>query len=153
MGKTINQLTQITEVADNDELAIYDVSVNDTKKTSVQNMVAGRISSAIGNAQSYSTEETLTGGTWVDGKPIYRKVLTGLNFGSDSGSWKNAGATVSSAESLIKGTVIRTQYNDILTSINVRIIPSTGVVQYYSVGTTFGGADIIILEYTKATTV
>lgn len=24
---------------------------------------------------SYSTEETLTGGTWIDGKPIYRKVI------------------------------------------------------------------------------
>jgi hypothetical protein len=24
--------------------------------------------------ESYSTEETLTGGTWIDGKPIYRKV-------------------------------------------------------------------------------
>lgn len=26
-------------------------------------------------SNSYSTEETLTGGTWVDGKPIYRKVF------------------------------------------------------------------------------
>ena len=24
---------------------------------------------------SYSTNETLTGGTWIDGKPIYRKVF------------------------------------------------------------------------------
>lgn len=28
-------------------------------------------------AQSYSTTETLTGGKWIDGKPIYRKVVTG----------------------------------------------------------------------------
>ena len=27
---------------------------------------------------SYSTTETLTGGTWIDGKPIYRKVIEGL---------------------------------------------------------------------------
>ena len=26
---------------------------------------------------SYSTEETLTGGTWIDGKPIYRKTYSG----------------------------------------------------------------------------
>lgn len=32
---------------------------------------------------SYSTEETLTGGTWIDGKPIYRKVLTGLGNTGD----------------------------------------------------------------------
>lgn len=24
---------------------------------------------------NYSTEETLTGGTWIDSKPIYRQVL------------------------------------------------------------------------------
>ena len=26
-------------------------------------------------AENYSTTETLTGGTWIDGKPIYRKVI------------------------------------------------------------------------------
>lgn len=30
----------------------------------------------INNSNSYSTEETLTGGKWIDGKPIYRKVIT-----------------------------------------------------------------------------
>lgn len=30
----------------------------------------------ISESQSYSTTETKTGGTWVDGKPIYRKVIT-----------------------------------------------------------------------------
>jgi len=28
-------------------------------------------------SNSYSTDETLTGGTWIDGKPIYRRVVTG----------------------------------------------------------------------------
>ena len=28
-----------------------------------------------GGSNSYSQTETLTGGTWIDGKPIYRKVL------------------------------------------------------------------------------
>lgn len=31
---------------------------------------------------SYSTEETLTGGTWIDGKPIYRKVIPFTIVGS-----------------------------------------------------------------------
>lgn len=30
---------------------------------------------------SYSTTETLTGGTWIDGKPIYRKTFNLNNFG------------------------------------------------------------------------
>lgn len=29
---------------------------------------------------SYSTDETLTGGTWIDGKPIYRKVINLTNY-------------------------------------------------------------------------
>lgn len=32
-------------------------------------------SNAVSNALSYSTTEQLTGGKWIDGKPIYRKVL------------------------------------------------------------------------------
>ena len=32
--------------------------------------------SYVDKSNSYSTEETLTGGTWIDGKPIYRKVIT-----------------------------------------------------------------------------
>lgn len=32
-------------------------------------------SNAVANALSYSTDETFTGGYWIDGKPIYRKVI------------------------------------------------------------------------------
>lgn len=37
-------------------------------------------------SQSYSTEETLTGGTWVDGKPTYKLTITGLNI-NVNGTW------------------------------------------------------------------
>jgi len=45
--------------------------------------------SYVDKANSYSTDETLTDGTWIDGKPIYRRVVTGqailddLNIGFD----------------------------------------------------------------------
>ena len=32
------------------------------------------------DAVSYSTDEIKTGGTWIDGKPIYRKVFTNVDF-------------------------------------------------------------------------
>ena len=32
-------------------------------------------SNAVADSLSYSTQEVKTGGTWIDGKPIYRKVL------------------------------------------------------------------------------
>lgn len=42
-------------------------------------------SNAVTNSLSYSTEETLTGGTWIDGKPIYRKVYRGVTDGVSLG--------------------------------------------------------------------
>jgi len=33
------------------------------------------VEQSVAQGQSYSTQETLTGGTWIDGKPIYRKVV------------------------------------------------------------------------------
>ena len=33
-------------------------------------------------AESYSTEEVCTGGTWVDGKPLYRKTFVFTSMGS-----------------------------------------------------------------------
>ena len=36
-------------------------------------------SNAVANALSYSTDETPTGGKWIDGKPIYRRTFTGTS--------------------------------------------------------------------------
>lgn len=59
-------------------------------------------SNAVAESLSYSTEEMATGGKWIDGKPIYRKVFTVTN--------------TSSAE-ITMGTI--TSYNWI---VNVRVI-------------------------------
>ena len=39
-------------------------------------------SNAVASALSYSTTEQATGGKWIDGKPIYRKVFTVTNTSS-----------------------------------------------------------------------
>jgi hypothetical protein len=52
------------------------------------NGTAGNPLSAEGYNGSYSTTETLTGGTWIDGKPIYRKVLP-YTFDSDGIGYLN----------------------------------------------------------------
>ena len=41
-----------------------------------QDNVLTDVKNYVDNSNSYSTEEIKTGGTWIDGKPIYRKVLT-----------------------------------------------------------------------------
>lgn len=43
-------------------------------------------------ALSYSTDETLTGGTWIDGKPIYRKVIPAFRNGSWTSNWSTTQA-------------------------------------------------------------
>ena len=42
-----------------------------------QDNVLNDVKDYVDNSNSYSTEEVKTGGTWIDGKPIYRKVLFG----------------------------------------------------------------------------
>ena len=40
-----------------------------------QDNVLRDVKDYVDNSNSYSTEEVKTGGTWIDGKPIYRKIL------------------------------------------------------------------------------
>lgn len=65
MNKTIHELNSLSQAEATDELIIYDVSEGESKKIQVQNL----------NNPNYSTTEQKTGGTWIDGKPIYRKVV------------------------------------------------------------------------------
>ena len=41
-----------------------------------QDNVLNDVKGYVDNSNSYSTNEVKTGGTWIDGKPIYRKVIT-----------------------------------------------------------------------------
>lgn len=71
-----------------------DISDEDTFLVTVKNFVQEK--------NSYSTTEMLTGGKWIDGKPIYRKVF-------DNGSWaSNLSINVSSLniDTLVKSEVI-----------------------------------------------
>ena len=44
-----------------------------------QENVLNDVKDYVDNSNSYSTEEVKTGGTWIDGKPIYRKTWIGKN--------------------------------------------------------------------------
>lgn len=45
-----------------------------------QDNVLNNVKDYVDNSNSYSTEEVKTGGTWIDGKPIYRKTLVFTNI-------------------------------------------------------------------------
>lgn len=59
----VTEMTEATQINDNDLLMI--VQNEKSKKAKVSTI----------KKQEYSTEEVNTGNTWIDGKPIYRKVI------------------------------------------------------------------------------
>ena len=67
----------------------------------------------INKINTYSTDEVRCG-TWIDGRPIYRKVFTGLNGLPSSASQKSWGSTV-------------TGLNNVDNVINIRGFASNGI--------------------------
>lgn len=111
---------------------------------------------AVKTALSYSTEETLTGGTWIDGKPIYRKSYYNAT------NWAN-------------GDIVDTLANvkDVVNLISISRTANNEVYQNYSDGSSRNDATFnfsngnliarrgaalvstypasIVIEYTKTT--
>ena len=100
----------------------------------------------------YSTNEVKTNKVWIDGKPIYRKVLTGsIGTGSDNRidvSGLSISATVNISGGINTGTTFipfgygtsESDYVNIYQSVNQLVIQ-----------TAFAGTYYITLEYTKTT--
>ena len=106
---------------------------------------------------TYSTEETLTGKTWIDGKPIYRCVIPFLNKQTvnSSGSTLTVGTALpsnlpfgnfSNISNFINGFIYRNNVNTI-TPLAVRYNSQTQITVFSIDG--LGDTDGIILEYTK----
>lgn len=93
----------------------------------------------------YSTEEKIVG-TWIDGKPIYRIVLTNTEIiVGDQVLWGGLQSTVASLniDNCIECKGITTNGFR-----HIQFLPNDGFIAYYS-GIERGGK--IILEYTKTT--
>ena len=148
MNKTIHELNSLAQAQADDELIIYDVSEGESKKIQVQAL----------NNPNYSTEETLTGGKWIDGKPIYRKCLTITNLIQET----NISVASLGIDSLIRinGTfedadnkvVIGNLYYDIYKFVGIYYRKSDNVIRIER-STDLSGTNttVIVLEYTKTT--
>lgn len=104
---------------------------------------------------SYSTTETVVG-TWVDGKPIYRKAWTNLNIGTTE---VNVG-TISDIDFPIDINAIISQYTTTSATTLSYVKPyvkSQAEIQirskniYCKSGSGFDRVNTIIIEYTKTT--
>ena len=103
---------------------------------------------SMGEFEKYSTNEVLTNKTWIDGKPIYRLVVTGLSFGAVTKSWTTTGYTLNDCDSLISGCAMRTSQRTVINEMVLRV--NNNVLQYYT-DSGWSDCDQVIIEYTKTT--
>lgn len=110
-------------------------------------------------SEYYSTNEVKTNKVWIDGKPIYRKVIT---FTTDevSGSWKNYSTGVSNLDKMIsiQATIERANYvNSVPYEENANGYIYMTYVKSSRALTCKVGSDltslpvVAIIEYTKTT--
>jgi hypothetical protein len=126
----------------------------------------GTGNSGAGAENVYSTEETVCG-TWIDGKPIYRKVISG-KLANDSGTallFANVsdlmidrvislGGNTFSNNNLLQMT-FQASYDaptGLKTAVNMLYNNETGEILYHFLDTSkyyYGHAAYVIIEYTK----
>lgn len=103
---------------------------------------------------SYSTEETLTGGTWIDGKPIYKRTWSFSSFSSTEGIIDSSGTydkIISQQGFMIIGSqIIPVAQNRSADGITLRI-PNTSQHNLAYIKTTGVSSADITIEYTKTT--
>ena len=127
-----------------------DISDQDTFLVTVKNFVEEK--------NSYSTTEMLTGGKWIDGKPIYRKCLTITNLIQESiisvaslgiDSLIRINGTFEDADNKV---VIGNVYYNIYKFVGIFYRKSDNVLKIER-STDLSGTNttVIVLEYTKTT--
>ena len=103
--------------------------------------------------EDYSTSETNTGKKWIDGKPIYRKVITGnvsdgsIAHGLSDVNFVNAyGYFIANSGAFMPLPTLRVNYNNYSVGLYVT---ATNIM--FDKGTDAAGTVYITLEYTKTT--
>ena len=102
----------------------------------------------VDSSNSYSTNEVKTGGTWIDGKPIYRKVLIATTYinGGEIG-WGGLESNITSLN--IDNCIACYAIIDHLGMRYLQFMPDQGgFISYYS-GVPTGAR--LVMEYTKTT--
>lgn len=95
---------------------------------------------------SYSTEETLTGGTWIDGKPIYRKVLTGISYSFTGADWNGTNIDMTGVDTLVN--IIPFNSKTAQAGFYIRIV-SNKLQVFITSEANWAWHGPLVLEYTK----
>lgn len=110
------------------------------------------------NGEVYSTSEVKTNKVWIDGKPIYRKVLSGtLPTGTGGNSFFISNSEIISVNGFVKSTYgqwwsINNYFSEQKYSINCRLSENRNEIvlecgAFYNTSSKY----FLIVEYTKKT--
>lgn len=147
----------LANLAENQIIATHDTGselsapVDTVQSGNMHAVTSNAVAKAIQRIKSYFTTEQPTGGVWIDGKPIYRKVYTG-NITS--------GNTVASNISSLSIATIINGYGAVLnTDTNIVPFGYSNKVQWFcsnnktilNLQSDYTGEYYITLEYTKTT--
>lgn len=116
----------------------------------IESYVDNGLNTIKNNGLSYRTTETWTGGYWIDGKKIYRRVFTGLSVSLSSNNFSNV-LPQSSVPNIAIITSAKGWYSD---TICFNFTEARIQNSYISVESTYGGSrtiDTFCIEYTKTT--
>lgn len=139
-----NDATNLKAYAPSNNLSIQRFIIKYTKTTDT--------AISIGSENEYSTDEKVIG-TWIDGKPVYQKVLTGFNIGSTTDAWTNtqsSGTLGIDIDTLVSVKILRTSDKSECRYMSMKYDTSSQQLQYYILKK-YANCDTIIIQYTKST--
>lgn len=157
----VSEMSEATELNNNDLMMVVQNGVN--KKSKIENLGISELKTSleeqINKIGTYSTEETDTGKKWINGKPIYRKVISINNNITNLRTYPH---NITNIENVIKiegtgvlGSGVFMELNHYILNDNIAYNSSLGIegenIRFYlSNGRTLLSANVI-LEYTKTT--
>lgn len=126
------------------------------KESGMPTDVTEGVRDVVSEMEGYSTAETDTGKNWIDGKPIYRKVYTGLNIATSTSGWYATDIDASDIDCIVHSQMIGIDSsapyseNEIECNGMIGVNKNTEKLDIITVGYIVY-VKKIVLEYTKIT--
>lgn len=114
---------------------------------------APSISAVKGYVDNYSTTEKIIG-TWTNGKPLYRRVLTGTKVSGTDLSL-SVGSNLDKATKIVgimKNRYVMPFYESSTVYVRIEFYDNDGIIKIKSGTSSYSNGDVIVIvEYTKTT--
>ena len=130
-------------------LSSADITVWYTKTTDVAG--SGKYTTYGGIAHHYSTSEQVIG-TWIDGKPLYEKIITGISYTAKA-SWQSTGITIQNLDKVISCKFAQASGNTTYSFVDYFICRNggNGAIEAWSTSPEQYTYDVAMVQYTKTT--